>query len=461
MALISPGHQFRILGVVIHILLSSLVASHKLESQLNLMNINKIKPERNATIALFPISNICCCSRESLSCNKYLLNNFTLAPEVCLSGLSPQNDFRLLEMPKCVDRGRETTAVLITYSDENCTGPVMVQPSPLLGPPYGHIGFPFPPPPGPGRRWSLIFHCHSEPFDEVSDPLKREYTTGEKLQEPLKHHGPLALCERRLPRLTDGLIQLVYEGCSGSQMDAWKIYELPIETCQSTGRGNGLKIIKPGMCTDGSRARMARYWDDECKELYALTEIKDDDFVLDTCQLLNVTTLQVGSMAFYCDGPDDLGDARDALVDSTEGKEITLPEPMLKLESTTLPPKPWVPFWKGLILIDMVINSPQDRYINPKFEILGTDSCHTELSSPLKIFQVPRCFNGTRANVAFFTWSSCKGSPVFYDGTDKEIFDKMFCMSTSNGYNSLAFWCEGTGLWQYVPPRRQVQSSQP
>lgn len=25
----------------------------------------------------------------------------------------------------------------------------------------------------------------------------------------------------------------------------------------------------------------------------------------------------------------------------------------------------------------------------------------------------------------------------------------------SNGYNSMAFWCEGTGPWQYVPPKRQ------
>ena len=100
----------------------------------------------------------------------------------------------------------------------------------------------------------------------------------------------------------------------------------------------------------------------------------------------------------------------------------------------------------------MLMNSPGDRYVNPKFELLGTDSYHTELNSRLTIFEVPRYSNGARANVAIFTWSYCKESPVFY-GKDKKILDKIFCMSTSNRYNSLAFWCEVTGPWQYVPPR--------
>ena len=455
MALISQSRQLRRFGVLILVLLSSLVAPHKLESQWDLANVNEIKLERNATIALFPVSRICPEAIKNPSCKKYLSNNFTLAPEVCLSGLSPHNDFRLLEMPKCVGHGGESPAVLVTYSDEKCTGPAMVQPSPRIGPVWGWIQFPFASPPGPGERWSLIFHCHSEPFDEVSDPFKRVYTTGEKLQDPLKPQGPLALCEHRLPRLTDGLIELVYEGCSDRQLDSWKIYALPIDTCQSTARGKGLKIRKPGMCADGSRARIARYWDDECKDLHDITDIKDENFGWGTCQLMNDTTRQVGSIVFYCDGPDSVGAASEDVVEATNGKEMTLLKPTPKLQPTPLPPKPWVPFWKGLILVDMVLNSPGDRYVNPKFEVLATDSCHTELNSPLKIFQVPRCCNGTRANAAFFTWSYCKGSPVFYDGTDKKLLDTLLCMSTSNGYNSMAFWCEGTGPWQYVPRRWQ------
>ncbi len=102
----------------------------------------------------------------------------------------------------------------------------------------------------------------------------------------------------------------------------------------------------------------------------------------------------------------------------------------------------------------MLGNSPGDRYVSPKFQVLTTDSCHTELNSPQNL-PSPKVFHGTRANVAFFTWSYCKGSPVFYDGTDKKILDTLFCMSTSTGYNCMAFSCEGTGPWQYVSPRPQ------
>ena len=190
---------------------------------------------------------------------------------------------------------------------------------------------------------------------------------------------------------------------------------------------------------------MARYRDNECKDLHDITDIKDENFAWGTCQLLNDTTRQVGSIAFYCDGLDGVGAANEDVVEATKGKKMRTLEPTLKLQPTPLPPKPWVPFWKGLILVDMVWNSPGDRYVNPKFEVLATDSCYTEHNSPLKIFQVPRCFNGTRGNVAFFTWTYCKGSPVFYDGTDEKILDMLFCMSSSNGYNSMTFWCEGTG----------------
>ena len=136
-------------------------------------------------------------------------------------------------------------------------------------------------------------------------------------------------------------------------------------------------------------------------------------------------------MAFYCGGPDNLGDTRDALVHSTEEKEIALPEPMPKLESTILPPKPWVTL-ERLDSSRHADKFAQGSVCQPKFETLGMDSFHTELNSSLKIFQVRRCFNSTRADVTFFTWSYCKGSPVFYEGKDKEILDKMFCMSTPN-----------------------------
>lgn len=196
--------------------------------------VNEIKVEQNATIALFEGPTNCLVDIENPSCEKYLSNNFTLAPEVCLWGFAPHASFRLLEMPKCVGSDGESPAVLVTYSDEKCTGPAMVQPSTHIGPFVEPIQFPFPspsPPFGRPERWSLIFHCHPEPFDEVSDPFERVYTTGEKLQDPLKPQGPLALCEHLLPRLTDGMIRFIYEGCSDRPLDSWKWYDLLIDTC--------------------------------------------------------------------------------------------------------------------------------------------------------------------------------------------------------------------------------------
>jgi hypothetical protein len=169
-------------------------------------------------------------------------------------------------------------------------------------------------------------------------------------------------------------------------MNSWKFYELPIDTCLSTARGNGLIFHKPGLCLDGTRARMARYWDYECKDLFDITFVKDEDLVWDNCQVLSDTTREMGSIAFYCDGSRALGGSSEAIVEASKGKATTLPGTTLKIQTTPLPPKLWVPFWKGLILVDMVGSTPEDQYTNPKFEVLATDTCHTELHTPLKIF---------------------------------------------------------------------------
>src|SRR6266536_4432422 len=75
------------------------------------------------------------------------------------------------------------------------------------------------------------------------------------------------------------------------------------------------------MCADGSRARMARYWEDECKDLHDITDIKDKNFASVTCQFLNDTMRQVGSIAFYCDGPDGVGAASEMSLRTLRGRK--------------------------------------------------------------------------------------------------------------------------------------------
>jgi hypothetical protein len=376
------------------------------------------------------------------SYDEVLANNFTLAPEVCLSGWGyPPPRFQLLEMAKCVVDGKESSAVLVTHNEGNCTGLVYLHhPSNETGPCNGHIFFPNR---APTVHWSLIFHCHSEPFDEISDPFKRTYINGGALQESLEPQGPTQMCKHRLPRLSDGQIRLIYQGCKPYSID-FKNFDLPVDTCQSTLDSKGLSMFKPSTCSDGSRARRARYWDDECKVLHDITDIKDEDFKWGSCELLDiatpdVATRHIGSVALYCDGP-----AIQDIAEVTNRKEISLVETP---HNTTIPRKPWwVPFWKGLILV-----SPGQG--TGDFNVLSSDTCYNWifLNSRLEIHQVPRCWDGTRANVAFFNWGNCIGSPVFYDGGDETLRDMRFCKSMPDcgGYDSMAFLCKGIGISKY------------
>lgn len=430
-------------------------ASYYLNSERYGADVDEIVVEQNATIKIF--DNTC-----GPLVNNPRSSNFTLAPEVCLSGYDPHKYFRLWEMPRCVGRdGLPRPSMLVTYSDQNCTGRTYTHPPAGIGPNLGWwITFPVSFPRGPLVHWSLIFHCHSEPFDDLLDPLKWEYTNGGELQPLLKDRNPLALCEHAPPRLTDGMFYMNYDGCDHG-IESWKYPNLPIDTCQSTHGAKGLRLLRPATCFNGSRARWARYWDNECKDRHDVNEITDWDFDLDACQRLDHGDRQLGSVAFYCDGPDTGAVSEDAAIEAVAHKGVTLTETPPQLPSrhvplpTPLPRRPWiVPFWKGLVLISGV--SPchrDDRYTNAIFQEQTTDSCYNIWETPLQIFQVPRCFNLTRANVAFFKWGSCKGAPVIYSGTDEKLLDTSFCMNNDNGYSSMTFWCEGIG-----PPRRYVYS---
>lgn len=428
------------------IFLLSLVNTHELQSQSILTHSNETRVIKNATLTLY--SNGCYCTTED-PCGVYTSNNFTLAPEVCLSGVWPHVPFQLSDVPQCGGHGWAITPTLITYSEGNCTGRPISQTLPISGPTGGCIQFPMSTGKWVLQHWSLIFHCHYAPFDGESDPFNRTYTNGGSLQAPVKAHEPLALCEHRLPRLNDGLVHLKYHGCDQYEQYLWKSYDLPIDTCQQTHGAKGLKIYRPGTCTNDSRSRIARYLDEKCKDLHDITEIKDEDMSWNACQILDDTTPQIGSIAFYCDGLDSPKSINSAIIAPTNTRDLTLSTPLPK----PLPPKPLVPFWQGLVLVEQVVSSARDdRYKIPKFEIVHRDECYWHSITPLKIFQIPRCWNGTKAHVVFYTWPECNGEPFFYNGSDEEVMERLWCFSTSTGYNSLFFWCEGPEVLPHTLP---------
>jgi hypothetical protein len=92
-----------ILLVLILFLLYRLVASYEhQETQLRLADISEKNAERNATIAVYPMSSYCVSHPEYHDCDKYLSNTFSLTHEFCLSGLNPHNYLRVVEPPTCV-----------------------------------------------------------------------------------------------------------------------------------------------------------------------------------------------------------------------------------------------------------------------------------------------------------------------------------------------------------------------
>jgi hypothetical protein len=158
MDLMSRSFRGPILLVLILFLLYSLVASHeRQETQLRLADISEKNAERNATIAVYPMSNYCTSHPKYHDCDKYLSNTFSLAPEFCLSGLNPHNYLRVVEPPTCVSEAGEYPAVLFTYGEVKCMGISKIQYFP------DGIEFPFTVIPGLGscRSSSAATWAHS------------------------------------------------------------------------------------------------------------------------------------------------------------------------------------------------------------------------------------------------------------------------------------------------------------
>lgn len=143
-----------------------------------------------------------------------------------------------------------------------------------------------------------------------------------------------------------------------------------------------------------------------------------------SCEQLNDTTWRFGSIALYCAGPKNIGAPNENVTRVTNTKQISLLKPAPKSQNSTLPHRLWwVPFWKGLILV----GNPDYQ----EFEVLSSETCY-DIRSYLKVYQVPRCWNGTRAKVACFDRAQCNGSPMICDAADEKVLDTRFCKPESD-----------------------------
>jgi hypothetical protein len=305
------------------------------------------------------------------------------------------------------------------------------------------IEFPFTGIPGLGA-WSIIFRCDLGPFVDLLDPIsgvKRVYIDIDidKLQGAKNHldvFPPLAPSEEEIPQLSNGHPLFSYEACGKDGNDV-KSYDLPVDTCQGTSKAKAINILKPVTCANGTRALIAQYRDDKCKDLHHVAPIRSIDFgpypSFWACQNLTDTDTSqlLSSVAFYCTGAIE--------------PEIPPDPPNPSIPSKTpahLPWRPWVSPWRGQYLYSIFYGPPLDDpfSINPAYQSHPADECITHIT-PLKITQVPWCANFTTANVAFFPWQFCRGTPVFWDGRARETRELVFRLGRE--WKSMAFWCDG------------------
>ena len=101
--------------------------------------------------------------------------------------------------------------------------------------------------------------------------------------------------------------------CNGeSLMGGAKNWTLLPDDCLKVSPSTSFRIVEPAVCSNGTRAKLARYEGRDCNygEVTiggGLVEVTDDD--LDTCQGINVkghqskaTHASIASFGFYCDG---------------------------------------------------------------------------------------------------------------------------------------------------------------
>ena len=244
----------------------------------------------------------------------------------------------------------EYPAVLFTYGEVKCMGISKIQYFP------DWIEFPFTVIPGLGS-WSLIFRCDLGPFVDLKDPIsgvKRVYTDID-IEKPqgAKNHldvfPPLAPNPEKMPQLSDGFLEIRYKACGNDGNDV-KPYDLPANTCQGTSGGKALSILKPATCANGTRALIAQYRENECKDLDHISEIKDTDFGYYpgfwACQNLTASANGTAhSIAFYCTGA----------IAAEPPPDPPNPSIPSKLPAR-LPWRPWVPPWKDLLQIRSAVS---------------------------------------------------------------------------------------------------------
>lgn len=204
----------------------------------------------------------------------------TFETEECLNGeLYPNQNIKTLQTPRCADGSRPTFSY---YLHQGCTGKAYFS-AKMSGADQLDCYWS-----GPTKEWSIIFRCDA-PAPKLSHsnagPSSSDVSS---VAEVVPHFS--SEC-RDIPVGNTG-------------------YNLRADESCATTFGGAIKITKPAICANGTRALWARWEDAACgrgklSARYGLTELQDSD--IGKCLSLGSASShsKVRSIAFWCDGPAD------------------------------------------------------------------------------------------------------------------------------------------------------------
>ncbi|KAH9212696.1 hypothetical protein DL95DRAFT_524898 [Leptodontidium sp. 2 PMI_412] len=388
---------------------------------------------RNATIKLFPASLTSFRPNLSFGCRESVFNTISLETDVCLSGdYYLSHNMLITEAPICADGKKSTMAY---YHQQGCGGEIKYRSD------FNSNGIPeyclwggYSP-----KEWSLIFRC-----DDGTERMEDRMSATESMEtrhqiaapppapKPLPYFGSFADEESQdepvaLEEPTDGLVYThLFPACNGQRVGGNKPMTVPVDRCL-TIHGFGIQFKTPAVCSNGTRAKWARFEDSKCgygeiSSAYGLIDIKDSDIM----KCLSTGTIgaaeKVSSMSFWCDG---FGDVKKPDPNAPKEPEVPKPERGSISESACAGHAPF--------------------FDHPK-----TDTCVDLKTDMMKIFSTGVCANGTSALLAKYERKGCAGSPASFMEVNKERGNLEKCLSFKDT-GSFAFWCDGKGVVGPVP----------
>ncbi|KAH7403087.1 hypothetical protein BKA64DRAFT_440938 [Cadophora sp. MPI-SDFR-AT-0126] len=388
---------------------------------------------RNATIKLFPASTMGFRPMFSFGCRESTFNTITLETDVCLSGdYYLSHNMLITEAPTCPD-GKKPT--MTYYHRQGCRGETAYR-SDESGrgiPEYCLWGGHSP------KEWSMIFRCGDD-TEDMEDRVSEMESTETRHQiavpppapEPLHIFDDVDKTEPKdepiaLEEPTDGVVYThLFPECNGRRVGGHKPMTVPVDRCL-TIHGFGIQFKTPAVCSNGTRAKWARFEDSKCgygeiSSTYGLIDIKDSDIM----KCLSTGTFgdgeKVSSMSFWCEG---FGN-------------VTKPDPNAPKEPEV--PKPA----KGSVSESACGNRA------PFFSHPSTDTCVDLKTDMMKIYSTGVCANGTSALLTKYEKKGCAGNPASFVEVTKERGNLEKCLDFQ-GTGSFALWCDGKGIVGPVP----------